>query len=108
MNQFVELLVSGLSLGCIYALIALGFVVVFKATGVVNFAHGSLLLLGAYVIGRYHDASASGRAVLAAIAVAAAVVGARRRRAAAPGPRRPTPARSPSSPSASTSCWPPS
>ena len=56
MNQFVTLLANGVSLGCIDALIALGFVVVFKATRVVNFAHGSLVLLGAYIIGRAHEA----------------------------------------------------
>ena len=42
MNQFLELLLSGLSLGCIYGLIAMGFVIVFKATNVVNFAHASV------------------------------------------------------------------
>ena len=51
-NQFVTLLVGGLFLGAIYALVALGFVTIFRATGVINFAQGSLLLLGAYVIGR--------------------------------------------------------
>ncbi|HEX6238130.1 MAG TPA: branched-chain amino acid ABC transporter permease [Acidimicrobiales bacterium] len=40
---------SGLALGCKYALIALGFSVVFKATGVINFAQVSLVLLGAYL-----------------------------------------------------------
>jgi branched-chain amino acid transport system permease protein len=52
MTELLELTLSGLSLGCIYALIAIGFVTVFKATGVVNFAHGSILLLGAYVSAR--------------------------------------------------------
>jgi branched-chain amino acid transport system permease protein len=55
MSQFFELLISGLSLGCIYALIAMGFVVVFKATNVVNFAHASILMLGAYLVARWHD-----------------------------------------------------
>ncbi|RFU21215.1 branched-chain amino acid ABC transporter permease [Geodermatophilus marinus] len=50
MTQFLSLLVNGISLGTIYALIALGFVIIFKASEVVNFAHGSLLLLGAYTI----------------------------------------------------------
>jgi branched-chain amino acid transport system permease protein len=45
---FLELLVSGLSLGAVYALLALGFVVVFKASGVINFAHPALLMIGAY------------------------------------------------------------
>lgn len=55
MTRFLDLFVGGVSLGFIYALIALGFVVVFKATEVVNFAHGSLLVLGGYVTARAHD-----------------------------------------------------
>jgi branched-chain amino acid transport system permease protein len=43
---------SGIALGCKYALIALGFSIVFKATGVINFAQASLVLLGAYLT--YH------------------------------------------------------
>ena len=50
MNQFVELLLSGISLGFVYALVALGFVMIFKARHAVNFAHGSIVLLSAYVI----------------------------------------------------------
>jgi branched-chain amino acid transport system permease protein len=72
-NQFLTLLVNGLSLGCINALIALGFVIVFKATRVVNFAHGSLLLLGAYVVGRAHQRLGFPAAALLAVAVAATV-----------------------------------
>jgi branched-chain amino acid transport system permease protein len=49
-TQFLSLLLNGLSLGAIYALIALGFVVIFKSSEVVSFMHGSLLLLGAYLI----------------------------------------------------------
>jgi branched-chain amino acid transport system permease protein len=49
-TQFLSLLLSGLSLGAIYALIALGFVVIFKSSEVVSFMHGSLLLFGAYLI----------------------------------------------------------
>lgn len=43
----LQLLVSGVSLGCIYALIALGFVLIYKATETVNFAQGELMMLGA-------------------------------------------------------------
>jgi branched-chain amino acid transport system permease protein len=39
---------SGVAVGCKYALIALGFSIVFKATGVINFAQASLVLLGGY------------------------------------------------------------
>ncbi len=55
MTKFVELLIQGVSLGFIYALISLGFVVIYKSTEVVNFAHGSLVLLGGYVIGVTHQ-----------------------------------------------------
>ena len=55
MTEFLNLFINGLSLGAIYALIALGFVVVFKATEVVNFAHGSLLVLGGYVMVRARE-----------------------------------------------------
>jgi len=54
-TKFVELLIQGVSLGFIYVLIALGFVVIYKSTEVVNFAHGSLVLLGGYVVGVTHQ-----------------------------------------------------
>ena len=43
MLDFVQQLVSGVALGCVYGLIALGFVLVYKATEVVNFAQGDLM-----------------------------------------------------------------
>src|ERR1700683_248070 len=45
----IQLLVAGLSTGSIYALVALGLVLAFKGTGILNFAHGELVSLGAYV-----------------------------------------------------------
>src|SRR3954463_865424 len=54
MSQFFELLISGLMLGCIYALLAMGFVIVFKATNVVNFAHASVVMLGAFLVAKWH------------------------------------------------------
>ncbi|HWE13643.1 MAG TPA: branched-chain amino acid ABC transporter permease [Solirubrobacteraceae bacterium] len=50
MTQFLQLLFQGFSLGCIYALVALGFTVIFRASKVINFAQGSLLLVGAYLV----------------------------------------------------------
>ncbi|MDP6943945.1 MAG: branched-chain amino acid ABC transporter permease [Myxococcota bacterium] len=47
MATFTQLLTSGLALGAIYALIALGFVVIYRASQVFNFAHGELLAFGA-------------------------------------------------------------
>jgi branched-chain amino acid transport system permease protein len=49
-TTFIQLLVNGLGKGAVFALLALGFVVIFKATEVVNFAHGSLVLFGGYVV----------------------------------------------------------
>jgi len=49
MEFFLQLALNGLVVGCIYALVALGFVVIFKATSILNFAQGEFLLLGAYV-----------------------------------------------------------
>jgi branched-chain amino acid transport system permease protein len=71
-NQFVTLVVGGIFLGAIYSLVALGFVTIFRATGVINFAQGSVLLLGAYVIGRLHDSIGFWPAVVAGVVVAAA------------------------------------
>lgn len=48
-TDLVQNLVGGIALGSKYALIALGFVVVFRATGVINFANGAFVLVGAYV-----------------------------------------------------------
>ena len=49
MLDFVQQLVSGIALGCVYGLIALGFVLVYKATEVVNFAQGDLMMLGGFL-----------------------------------------------------------
>jgi branched-chain amino acid transport system permease protein len=49
MSDFLQYLVAGAALGSIYAIICLGFVVIYRATGVVNFSQGGLVVLGAYV-----------------------------------------------------------
>ena len=46
--QFVQLVISGIAQGCIYGLIALGFVLIYKATETVSFAQGELMMLGAF------------------------------------------------------------
>ena len=53
MDKFLQLLVSGAALGAVYSLLALGFVVVFRATEVVNFAYGGLLMVGTYFTARF-------------------------------------------------------
>ena len=47
--EILQLIVSGVSQGCVYGLIALGFVLIYKATEMVNFAQGDIMMLGAYV-----------------------------------------------------------
>ena len=71
----MELSVSILALGSTYALLAAGIVVIYKASRVVNFAHGELAIVGAYV---FHSAgfltgtSLTGLSLVATIAIAAA------------------------------------
>lgn len=48
MLDLVQQTVSGIALGCVYGLIALGFVLIYKATEVVNFAQGDLMMLGGF------------------------------------------------------------
>ncbi len=50
MAYFIQLVFAGVALGCIYALIGLGFTIIFKASEVINFAQGELLLVGAYIV----------------------------------------------------------
>ncbi len=47
--EVVQLLISGVSQGCVYGLIALGFVLIYKATEMVNFAQGDIMMIGAFM-----------------------------------------------------------
>jgi branched-chain amino acid transport system permease protein len=49
MEFFLQLTINGLSLGFLYALAALGFVMIFKSSSVLNFAHGALMAIGAFL-----------------------------------------------------------
>ena len=49
MDVWLQLTLSGLANGMVYALVAVGFVVIYKASDVINFAQGELLLFGAYL-----------------------------------------------------------
>jgi len=49
MEFFIQLLVNGLSVGFLYGLAAMGFVMIFKSSSVLNFAHGELMALGAFI-----------------------------------------------------------
>lgn len=49
LQQFIQLLVDGISLGSIYALMALGYTMVYGIIQLINFAHGDILMIGAYI-----------------------------------------------------------
>ena len=44
----IQEMISGLAMGCVYALVSFGFVLVYNAVGAVNFAHGEMVLFGGY------------------------------------------------------------
>ncbi len=48
-DTLLQLGLNGVAVGCIYGLVALGFVLIYKATELVNFAQGDLMMLGAFV-----------------------------------------------------------
>ncbi len=49
MNFLLQLVINGLVVGSIYALVALGFVIIYKSSSILNFAQGEFLMIGAYV-----------------------------------------------------------
>ena len=48
--EFISYLVNGISLGSIYALIALGYTMVYGIAKMLNFAHGDVIMIGGYVV----------------------------------------------------------
>jgi branched-chain amino acid transport system permease protein len=48
MTAFIQALMSGVAIGCVYGLVALGFVLIYKATEVVSFAQGELMMVGGF------------------------------------------------------------
>ena len=47
--EFIQTVITGVSAGCIYAIVALGLVILFKATEIFSFVHGEIMMLGAFV-----------------------------------------------------------
>jgi branched-chain amino acid transport system permease protein len=79
LGQFLEVLIGGLLAGVLYSLVALGFVLIFKASGVFNFAQGSMVLLAGLALVRSLDFLAARgvttwAAVLLGLAFAAVVM----------------------------------
>jgi branched-chain amino acid transport system permease protein len=48
-QDFLQTVIGGLSIGSIYALVAMGFSIVYRTMGLVNFAHGGVVMVGAYI-----------------------------------------------------------
>jgi branched-subunit amino acid ABC-type transport system permease component len=49
MEKLISYIIVGLANGCIYSLVAIGFVVIYKSSGIINFSHGAIVLLSAYI-----------------------------------------------------------
>src|ERR1700750_2927182 len=68
LGQFLEVLIGGLMSGVLYSLVALGFVLIFKASGVFNFAQGAIVLLAGLALVRALDLlTANGFPLLVAV-----------------------------------------
>ncbi len=83
MSRFLQYLFDGLGNGSVYALLALGLVIIYRGTGHLNFAHGEMALLCTYVTWQIHTwglpiALALGAAVLSLLGVLPALAHYRR------------------------------
>ena len=50
MTGFINYLINGISLGSVYAIIALGYTMVYGIAKMLNFAHGDIIMVGSYVV----------------------------------------------------------
>ena len=73
MQVLLQTLIGGITFGAVYALVAMGFSIVYRTMGLVNFAHGSVVMIGAYAASTFYMASKLPFAV--AIVVAIVVTG---------------------------------
>jgi branched-chain amino acid transport system permease protein len=72
----LQLIVSGLANGCVYGLIAMGFVLIYKATEAVNFAQGDFMMLGAFVCLGLTNAEFLGLPFWVSVPIAIGIMGA--------------------------------
>lgn len=75
MNQFLQYAVLGLGPAAIYAIAALGIIVIYRGTGTLNFAHGAIALLSAESFVSFHDSMPTLAAGVLAVVVGAGVCG---------------------------------
>lgn len=73
MQYFIQLVISGLAIGAIYGLIAMGFAVIYKSTGLVNFAQGEMTMIVAYIAWTV-STTVSGNVVIVSLAALLAAI----------------------------------
>lgn len=73
--DFAQLLFGGIANGCVYGLVALGFVLIYKATESVNFAQGDLMMLGAFVTLQFVNGDRWGLNFALGVVLAIAIMG---------------------------------
>ncbi|MBI5322455.1 branched-chain amino acid ABC transporter permease [Bradyrhizobium sp.] len=74
MQYLTQLLISGLAIGAIYGLIAMGFAVIYKSTGLVNFAQGEMTMIVAYIAWTISTTISGNLFIVAAGAIISAIV----------------------------------
>ena len=74
MNLLGDFLLSGLAVGALYGLVAMGFAVIFKATGLINFAQGEMTMLSAYVAWSVATTFTGNPVIVAAVSLVFAVL----------------------------------
>jgi branched-chain amino acid transport system permease protein len=74
MQVFVQTLVGGLGFGAIYALVAMGFSIVYRTMGLVNFAHGDVVMTGAFIAATFFMTSRLPFIVAALLAITVTAV----------------------------------
>ena len=73
--EILQLFFSGLSSGCIYGLIALGFVLIYKSTEAVNFAQGDMMMIGSLTIISLTSSTALGMSFFIAVPLMLLIMG---------------------------------
>ena len=73
--EIIQLLIGGIANGCVYGLIALGFVLIYKSSEGVNFAQGDMMMFGAFVALGFVNEGYMGLAFLPGVILACAVMG---------------------------------
>jgi branched-chain amino acid transport system permease protein len=67
---FLQTLIGGVTFGAVYALVAMGFSIVYRTMGLVNFAHGSVVMIGAYAASTFYLTTRLPFALAIAVAIA--------------------------------------